>query len=108
MWILIILFCNPLTTEFSVDYTDTSISVNDATIVNESLRKLRDREADNLTDSTVTKTQGTPKLLNFYGYKGPVKDNTEFIFHATIYLFFISYLYYYYFCIGVGVGIVFQ
>lgn len=49
---------NTFTTEISSDYTDTTLTVNDATIVNESLKKLRDLEADNLTESTVVKTQG--------------------------------------------------
>lgn len=51
--------------EISADYTDASMTVGDATIVMESLRKLRDREAANLTESTVIKSQGTPKLLTF-------------------------------------------
>ena len=46
----------------SSDYTDSMLTVNDVTIVNESLRKLRDREAENLTESTVVKAQGTPKF----------------------------------------------
>ena len=56
----------------SVDYTDTSMTANDATIVLESLRKLRDREGATLTESTVIKTQGTVYTVMFVSRKVPV------------------------------------
>ena len=46
--------------------------MNDATIVLESLRKLRDREAATLTESTVIKTQGTLYTVMFVSRKVPV------------------------------------
>ena len=58
----------------SLDYTDTIITVHDVALVEDSLKNLRDREVNDLTESTVAMTQGKQTLVIGHRLN---KQNTE-------------------------------
>lgn len=63
----------------SLDYTDTIITVHDVALVEDSLKKLRDREVNDLTESTVAMTQGKPRLVIGHRLN---KQNTEYYINS--------------------------
>ena len=90
----------------SLDYTDTIITVHDVALVEDSLKKLRDREVNDLTESTVAMTQGKPRLVIGHRLN---KQNTEYYinspqFNAIFHIYIVNYvlclcLYFIAFCI---------